>query len=52
MFMITNLIEPRMGKLMLNHLIGKNCPEFLNGLLWDFVFSIITKIPVPFKREL
>ena len=28
MFIITNLIEPRMGKLMVNHLIGNGCPEF------------------------
>ena len=30
-FKITNLIELHMGKLILNHLIGYNCPEFHNG---------------------
>ena len=29
---ITNLIEPRVGKRILNHLIGNNCPEFCNEL--------------------
>ena len=33
MLMITNLIEPRKGKLMLNHLTGKNCPEVCIVLL-------------------
>ena len=33
MFMITNLIEPCMGKLIINHLIGNNCPLVRNGLL-------------------
>ena len=35
MFMITNLIKSRLEKLVLNHLIGNNCPMFRNGLL-DF----------------
>ena len=33
MFVLTNLIEPRMGKRILNHLIWNNCPEFGYGLL-------------------
>ena len=33
MFMIPNLIEPRIGKLALNGLIGNGCPEFCNGFL-------------------
>ena len=33
MFMITNLIELRVEKLILNHLNGNNCSEFRNGLL-------------------
>ena len=37
--MITNLIQPRMGKLMLNHLIGNTCPEFCNGLLASCFFK-------------
>ena len=40
MFMITNLIEPRMGKLILNNLIGNNCPEFYNGLLESYFFKL------------
>ena len=39
MFMITNLIEPRMGKLVLNHLIRNNILEFLNGLLDSYFFK-------------
>ena len=31
---ITNMIKLRMGKLILNHLIRNNCPEFHNGLLF------------------
>ena len=33
MFLMTNLIEPRMEKLIINHLIGNNCPEFRHGFL-------------------
>ena len=40
MFIITNLIEPRMGKLILNHLTGNNCPEFHNGLLDSYFFKL------------
>ena len=40
MFMIYNLIEPRMRKLILNHLIGNNCPEFHNGLLDSYFFKL------------
>ena len=39
MFMITNLIEPRMGKLILNHLIGNNRPEFRNGFMDSYFFK-------------
>ena len=40
MFMITNLIELRREKLILNHLIGNNCPEFPNGLLDSYFFKL------------
>ena len=40
MFMIINLIKPRMRKLILNHLIGNNCPEFRNGLLNSYFFKL------------
>ena len=33
MLMITNLIETRIGKLILNHLNGNNGPEFCDELL-------------------
>ena len=36
MFAITNLIKPRMGKLILYHLIQNNCPDFRNGILDSF----------------
>ena len=39
MFMIKNLIKPGMGKMMLNHLIVNNCPEFRNGLQKVIVFN-------------
>ena len=39
MFMITNFIETRMGKLLLGHLIGNNYPEFHNGLLDSYFFK-------------
>ena len=42
MFMVTNLIEPRTRKLILNHLIGNNCPEFRDGPL-DSYFSKINR---------
>ena len=38
--MITNLIEPRMGKLILSHLIVNNCLEFRNGLLDSYFFKL------------
>ena len=41
MFMIINLIEPRMGKLILNHLIENNSPEFRNGFLGRYFFKLI-----------
>ena len=37
--MITDLNEPRMGKLTLNHSIGNNCPEFRDGLLDSSFFE-------------
>ena len=40
MLMITNLIEPRKGKLFLNHLIENLCPEFRNGLLDSYFFRL------------
>ena len=40
MFMITNLIEPGMRKLILNHLIGNYCPEFRNGFLDIYLFKL------------
>ena len=39
MLMIINLIEP-LKKLILNHLIGNNCPEFRNGLLVNYFFKL------------
>ena len=39
MFMITNFIETRMGKVLLGHLIGNNYPEFHNGLLDSYFFK-------------
>ena len=40
MFMNTSLIEPRMGKLTLHHLIGNNCLEFRNGLLDSYFYKL------------
>ena len=40
MFMITNFIEPRMEKLIFNHLIGNDCPEFQNRLLDSYFFKL------------
>ena len=40
MLVITNVIELRMGKLILNHLIGNNYPEFRNGLLDSYFFKV------------
>ena len=39
-FMMTNLSERRMGKLILDDLIGNNCPEFRNGLLGSNFFKL------------
>ena len=41
MFLMTNLIEPRMEKLIINHLIGNNCPEFRHGFLDLYFFKLI-----------
>ena len=40
MLMITNLIEPHIGKLILNHLIRNNCSEFRNGPLDSYFFKL------------
>ena len=40
MFMITNLIVPRMGKLILNNLIGNSNQEFRNGFLDSYLFQL------------
>ena len=37
--MSTNLTEPGMGTLTLNHLIGNNSPVFRNGLLGSYFFK-------------
>lgn len=41
MFTIKSLIERRIRKLILNHLIKNCCPEFRNGLLYSY-FSKLT----------
>ena len=40
MFLITNLIKSRIGKLIFNHLIGNNCLEFCNGFLGSYFFKL------------
>ena len=40
MLMITNLIEPRTGKLIFYHLIGNTSPEFPNGLLDSYFLKL------------
>ena len=40
MFMITNLIGLRIGKLLLGILIGINWPEFRNRLLDSYFFKL------------
>ena len=40
MFMITDLIKPRLGKLRCNYLIGNNRPEFHNGPLDIYFFKL------------
>ena len=44
MFMITNLIEPPIGKLILNHLIGNHCPESRNGQIINGQKLILFKV--------
>ena len=39
-FIITNLIESRTDKLILNHLIGNNRPEFRNRVLGIYFFKL------------
>ena len=39
-FMIINLIQLCMGKLIRNHLIRNNCPEFCDGLQDSYVFKM------------
>ena len=38
--MVTNLSKPRNGKLVLDRLIGNNCPEFRNGLPNIYFFKL------------
>ena len=38
--MNTSLIELYMGKLILNHLVGNNCPEFRSRLLDSCFFKL------------
>ena len=38
--MATNLIEPCMGKLILNHLTGNNCPDFRKEDLDSYFFKL------------
>ena len=40
MFMITNVIELCMGKVIPNHLIRNNYPESRNGLLDVYIFKL------------
>ena len=40
MFMITILIKTRWEKVILNHLIGNNCPELPNGLPDSYFFKL------------
>ena len=40
MFMITHFIKLHMGKLILNHLIGIDCPKFCSGLLDSYFFRL------------
>ena len=39
-FMITELVEPRMEKLILNHLTENNCTEFLDGRLDSYFLKL------------
>ena len=34
------MVEARMGKLILNHLIGNNSPEFCDELLDSYLFKL------------
>ena len=45
MFMITIVIKPCMGKLILYNLIENNCPEFCNSL-----FIVLQKIPAVWNQ--
>ena len=38
--MITNLIKPGMGKLILNHFNRNSFPEFRNGFLDSYFFKL------------
>ena len=42
MFMITDLIEPDVRKLILHNLTGNNSPEFHNGFLDSYLFKLST----------
>ena len=37
-----------MGKVILNHLIGNNCPEFRNGLLGSYFFKLTCRVNLDF----
>ena len=38
--LMTNLMKPCMEKLILNHLVKKNCPEFCNRFLDSYFFKL------------
>ena len=40
MWMITNLIEPHMGKLILDPVIGNTCQEFRHEFLDSYFFKL------------
>ena len=40
MFMNTNFIEPRIGRLILINLIGNKTPEFCNALLDSYLLKL------------
>ena len=46
MLMITNLIEPRVRKLILKHLIGNIFSEFRNGFLDSYFFKLLWEVIV------
>ena len=38
--LMTNLMKPCMEKLILKHLVKKNCPEFCNRFLGSYFFKL------------